>query len=306
LKTGEFYSRGKFLLSGEYLVLHGAKALAVPLKFGQKMSVSELQGSGILRWETFVRGELWYRATFQGPSFEIRESSHYQTGHYIQHLLNTAVHLNPHQDISSKSYLVRNDIGFNMNWGMGSSSSLLSNLAWWLNLDLFAFYRKIYHGSGFDVFCARSEGPVIYQLQDSHPVVEKTGLHPAVTEDLYFIYLGHKQDSQESVKKFREKHLDEIHSIHEVSGITDAMISADNTGDFMKLMRTHEEILSGILELPIVRDEHFSDFPGELKSLGAWGGDFVMAASSESHESVKEYFTAKGHDVIFRWKDIVL
>ena len=26
--------------------------------------------------------------------------------------------------------------------------------------------------------------------------------------------------------------------------------------------------------------EGFPDFPGEIKSLGAWGGDFILAASS--------------------------
>ena len=34
-----FYSHGKFLLTGEYLVLKGALALALPLKLGQSMTV---------------------------------------------------------------------------------------------------------------------------------------------------------------------------------------------------------------------------------------------------------------------------
>ncbi|MEQ3661167.1 MAG: GHMP kinase, partial [Flavobacterium sp.] len=34
-----YYSNGKLLLTGEYVVLDGAKALAVPTKFGQSLSI---------------------------------------------------------------------------------------------------------------------------------------------------------------------------------------------------------------------------------------------------------------------------
>jgi mevalonate kinase len=36
-----FYSNGKLLITGEYLVLDGAKALALPTKFGQNLTVEE-------------------------------------------------------------------------------------------------------------------------------------------------------------------------------------------------------------------------------------------------------------------------
>ena len=41
----KFNSRGKFLLTGEYLVLKGASALALPLKLGQSLDVEELDSS---------------------------------------------------------------------------------------------------------------------------------------------------------------------------------------------------------------------------------------------------------------------
>ena len=34
-----FYSNGKLLLTGEYLVLNGAVALAIPTKFGQTLTI---------------------------------------------------------------------------------------------------------------------------------------------------------------------------------------------------------------------------------------------------------------------------
>jgi len=37
-----FYSHGKLLLTAEYVILDGAKALALPTKFGQEMEISPI------------------------------------------------------------------------------------------------------------------------------------------------------------------------------------------------------------------------------------------------------------------------
>jgi mevalonate kinase len=37
----DFYSHGKLLITSEYAVLDGAKALALPTRLGQKLSVSK-------------------------------------------------------------------------------------------------------------------------------------------------------------------------------------------------------------------------------------------------------------------------
>lgn len=37
--TSEYYSNGKLLLTGEYVVLEGFEGLALPTVFGQKLSV---------------------------------------------------------------------------------------------------------------------------------------------------------------------------------------------------------------------------------------------------------------------------
>ena len=39
----KFYSNGKLLLTGEYMVLDGAIALAIPTKFGQSLTVEKLE-----------------------------------------------------------------------------------------------------------------------------------------------------------------------------------------------------------------------------------------------------------------------
>jgi len=305
LRTGEYFSKGKFLISGEYLVLHGAKALSVPLKFGQYMKVTEISQTGIIRWETNVLGKPWFTGDFQGNGMEINNTSDEKTAAFIRQLLMAGMELNPYRFREQKGFLIQNQIDFNLEWGLGSSSSLVSNLAYWFDVDLFSFYRGLFDGSGFDVFSARADTPVIYQLVGDGPVVEKTRLHSSVTEHLYFVYLGQKQDSQESVRKFREKRFSDPHAIQAVSDLTLQMIKASEPKKFMELIHLHESLVSGILGIQPVKQAMFSGFQGEIKSLGAWGGDFIMACTLSDRNEVKDYFSAKGMDVVFCWDEIV-
>jgi hypothetical protein len=41
MATQTFYSNGKLLLTGEYVVLDGAEALALPTRFGQNLKVKQ-------------------------------------------------------------------------------------------------------------------------------------------------------------------------------------------------------------------------------------------------------------------------
>jgi hypothetical protein len=52
-----------------------------------------------------------------------------------------------------------------------------------------------------------------------------------------------------------------------------------------------------------VQEALFSDFKGVVKSLGAWGGDFVLVISKENP---KEYFNSKGYEVLISYQDMIL
>ena len=305
MRSGEFYSKGKFLLSGEYFVLYGAKALAVPLKFGQRMFVDELPDSGILRWETYVLDKLWFSASFHLEDMGILKSSNEKTAFFIQKLLKEGRKLQPGLNRNTKGYYIQNHIDFDINWGLGSSSSLVSNLAYWLDIDPFALYSSSFQGSGYDVFCARAGKPILYQLKDHFPEVHETYFKPSFTDNLYFVYLERKQDSQESVREFKARKFMDDHIIRKVSDLTDAMLKAASLSEFLTVMRSHEETLSAVLGLPMVKEGLFPDFQGEIKSLGAWGGDFVMVGTSLSQKEVKEYFSRKNRPVVFKYSEIV-
>jgi mevalonate kinase len=305
LKSGKFYSRGKFLLSAEYFVLYGARALALPLKFGQQMIVREFPGKGILQWETYIKEELWFTARYRLKDLEVMECSDYKTALFIKCLLKAGGELQPEFNAGITGFKIRNYIDFDIKWGLGSSSTLVSNLSWWLEIDPYALYSKVFQGSGYDVFCARASQPILYQLKAGHPETQEIFFRPPFIENLYFVYLGKKQDSQESVRKFKEQMLSGDVNTVQISEITDAMIRAATLKEFLTLIHRHEEILASLLGLKMVKEELFPDFPGEIKSLGAWGGDFVMAGTYLAPEEVKDYFSRKNLPVVFKWQDIV-
>jgi hypothetical protein len=70
------------------------------------------------------------------------------------------------------------------------------------------------------------------------------------------------------------------------------------------LMQCHERIIARCIGQEPVQ-KRFPDFEGVLKSLGAWGGDFILAATAWPENQIKEYFKGKGLEVVFGYNDLV-
>lgn len=305
MNSGGFFSRGKLLLSGEYYVLYGAKALAVPTRFGQWMRVIETRRPGLLLWETFVQDKPWFTATFNLRDMSVSATSDEKTAQFLLLLLEEGLKLRAIPLPEFQGYYVETRLDFDIRWGLGSSSTLISNLAYWLDIDPFLLFRHVMPGSGYDLFCARASRPIIYQLQNEKPLVSNIKFFPSYHKNLYLVYSGRKQDSQESVMKFRQNHGNDLKIISEISTLTERMAHSGSLDEFISVMKSHEELLSIALGMPVIKQERFPDFDGEIKSLGAWGGDFILAASRLPLRKVKEYFLEKNLSVIFRYDEIV-
>ena len=93
-----FYSHGKLLLSGEYAVLDGATALAVPTRLGQWLHV-EASGTDGMEWESQnPDGSAWFKTRFQEDDFTHPEPlTTFPTGirERLLYMLRAAVTLNP-------------------------------------------------------------------------------------------------------------------------------------------------------------------------------------------------------------------
>lgn len=301
----KFYSRGKLLISGEYLVLKGATALAVPLKLGQDLQVTGGGNPLELIWESKETSKTWFKAKFILPLFDIIETSEEQVAEHLADYLQTALKLSPDFLNKLQGSQVKTGMEFKRDWGFGSSSTLISNIAWWAGIDPFKLHNSVSSGSAYDVIAAREETPFYYQLDKKNYKTEKLVLSEEVTRQIFFVYLGKKKDSSESVANFLSKKKAYKKEIQLISDLSRHMGNSITIEDFGYYMNEHEQLLAYLLKQPGLKENVFKDLKGEAKSLGAWGGDFAMIAWSGYREDLRKYLSAKKLNVLFSYDQLV-
>ncbi len=299
-----FYSNGKLLITGEYLVLDGAKSLALPTKFGQYLKVSS-GGLGQIRWTSFdFDNSIWFEETISfNEIINFKDSDNLSKRETLIKILHEAHLLNADFLKSSFGYSISTALTFPKLWGLGTSSTLINNIAQWLQIDAYTLLKNSFGGSGYDIACAQNETPILYQLENRLPIVEKVNFSPVFRDNIYFVYLNKKQSSKTAIENYykNKKNLDIDFQI--INEITTAVLNSNSLEEFCDLLDKHEKVMSEILELPTVKENSFPDFDGSIKSLGAWGGDFVMAVSKENPTA---YFEKKGYNTIVTYKDMIL
>ncbi|AUC14097.1 GHMP kinase [Tenacibaculum sp. SZ-18] len=307
----EFYSNGKLLLTGEYVVLDGATSLAVPTKYGQNLVIESVE-EPVLVWGSFTdEGNCWFEAQFSLPklrltsaTFNSDEDGNSETiAETLQNMLQEARKLNPNFLQTEKGYFVKTNLTFPKDWGLGSSSTLINNIATWANVNPFDLLWNAFSGSGYDIACAKHNTPIFYTLKDSKPIISEVNFSPTFKDNLFFVYLNQKQNSREGIKRYREKKQLIEREINRISEISKKMISTKSLSEFELYIAEHETIISSIVELPKVKDLLFSDYFGQVKSLGAWGGDFVLATGNQD---TPEFFKQKGYTTVIPYKDMIL
>ena len=303
--TGKFYSNGKLMITGEYLVLNGAEALALPVSRGQEMKVVHSSGKPCLMWYTYVENKLWFEACFSLPDLVIANTNDFPTAQHIREILLVVRKLNPGFLGEIYRYDVTCRINFDINWGLGSSSSLLANIASWAGIDPFGLHFQVSTGSGYDIAAAISETPVIYKLMNGRPEYRPVSFHPLFQEKLFFGYLGKKRKSSEAVENFRKDQFSATGAVDEISAITRQIAGVSDLYGFVQLLKRHDRIISQFLNEAPVAEQRFSDFNGYVKSLGAWGGDFALFASDYPRDYLISYFRKKDIKHWFTFKDMV-
>ncbi|MGK0329770.1 GYDIA family GHMP kinase [Polaribacter sp.] len=306
-----FYSNGKLLLTGEYLVLDGAKSLAVPTKLGQDLIVENIQEQQLI-WGSFTNtGECWFEAVFDLPKLRLvncsfnsdKEGSAEFIAETLLEILKEAKNLNPNFLSSKNGFVVKTKLTFPRDWGLGSSSTLINSIASWAHVDAFKLLWNSFKGSGYDIACAQNDTPIFYKIENKKPIIDPVKFNPSFKENLFFVHLNQKQDSKEGIAKFRESGASFQKETEEVSAISQDFLKAKSIQDFNKLIFEHEKIISSIIKLKPVKEKLFPDYFGEIKSLGAWGGDFVLATGNSDTFG---YFKNKGFETILTYSQMVL
>ncbi len=298
-----FYSNGKLLLSGEYLILDGATGLALPALFGQEMHVVSTDQENTLGWTSIdEKGAIWFEAQYSLPELTLlafnRDKKVAET---LQKILLQAKRTNTAFLNNANGIHVTTKLSFPRNWGLGTSSTLINNIAQWAKVDAFELLFNSFGGSGYDIACAQHYQAITYQLKDGIPSIKKVAFDPSFKDQLYFVHLNKKQISSESIKAYKSNKADKK-AIQRISEISRDLLRANTISDFNALLKEHESILSLILREQTVQQRLFSDFKGQIKSLGAWGGDFILATGDHT---TTDYFSLKGYQTVIPYASMI-
>ena len=296
----KFYSHGKLLITAEYAVLDGAKALALPTKLGQSLVVKPIESPEI-RWKSFDHnGKLWFETTLQLPSFEANITN--ETAKRLSKCFLAIAKLQPGCFVAHNGFEMHSRLEFPQNWGLGSSSTLINNLAQWAKVDAYKLLAATFGGSGYDIACAQHPYPITFQKNlKSSPKVEKAVFNPSFKDQLFFVHQNQKQNSRDAIAAYEALKKGEKLDFSELNALTDALFVATTLEEFEVLMSKHETIVGNLIQHPPIKASHFSDYNGAIKSLGAWGGDFFLATGTE-----QQYFKDKGYNTIIPFKEMVL
>lgn len=303
-----FYSNGKLLLSGEYVVLDGGLSFALPTKFGQDLTIKE-HDSNVLEWVSFDNeNQTWFTAVYHlnkmnnaVPEKAIRATSDTAKAVTLLRILQQAKVMNP--DFLTTGGIVKTQLTFPTQWGLGTSSTLVNNIAQWAKVNAFTLLWNSFKGSGYDIACAQHNSPITYQITNGEPITEPIVFAPEFTHNLYFVYLNQKMDTKVGVAHYRTMGEEKNELIDRITDISKRLVSTTELSVFETLLSAHEDLISKYLKMDKVKDLYFADYWGTVKSLGAWGGDFVLATGNEE---TPDYFKSKGFYTVVRYADMIL
>ena len=308
---GKYYSNGKLLLTGEYFILEGAEGLALPTTYGQSLKV-EPNNSNVLNWESFdENNNCWLHCVFELPKIRLVEANFnaYEDGgndtlaETLARILSEVKLLNPQFLHASTGVNVKTQLTFPRNWGLGTSSTLINNIALWAGVNPYLLLSKTFGGSGYDIACAQHNSPIIFSKKNEIAKVKPVTFNPEFKDQLYFVHLNKKQNSRLGIQNFNTNKHNVTTEIETISILTTEILNCKTISEFNTLIKEHESLVSKIIKNKPVQEMLFPDYFGQTKSLGAWGGDFILATGNES---TPNYFKQKGFFTVIPFSKMIL
>ena len=285
--------------------MEGAKALAVPLKLGQRLTVKNIDENQLI-WEAKSPIGLWFKTILKLPTLEVLETNNQIFSNRLVLLLKNAKELSKHFLNNINGVSVETELGFNPEFGFGSSSTLVFCVSKWANVNPYLLQQKTFGGSGFDIACADAKGPITFQRIGEDIEINNVELSPKITNNLFLVYLGKKQQTSRSIKSFKKNAVFTNSDVDRITAITNEVVKAESIEDFEALLTEHEQLMSSILQIPTIKSNCFPQFVGCVKSLGAWGGDFVLISSRNSKQEISQQMKSLGFNIVFSYSELVL
>ncbi len=287
-------------------MLDGALALGIPLRFGQQLKVAPALAGNGRQWASLgYDGLPWFEGRFS-PSGAYQGGSDAEVGQRLEGLFQALEKQSPGFWQSQGALRFETRLNFPREWGLGSSSTLVAALAQWAKVDPFRLLADTFGGSGYDVACALAGAPVLFQRRGGASHYVECPFAPPYASHICFVYLKRKQDSREGISRYRKVVKETPALVARISALTLRFLQAGSAEAAIRILLEHEDLVAKALQLPLVKERLFPDFPGAVKSLGAWGGDFAMALSTQPGEVTRQYLRARGYETVFSWGEIAL
>lgn len=286
--------------------MDGALALATPTRFGQSLRIQETD-SQTISWISYaVDGEIWFEGTFDLPTGGYLSGADADTGQRLEQIFQAIQKQRANFWSDKNGLAIETRLEFPRAWGLGTSSTLISMLADWAQINPYQLLADSFGGSGYDLACAQAQGPILYERFKGQGQAVHYPFMPAFQENLYFIYLGKKQNSREGIKRYRETVKEQTDLVRTTTELTHRFLHANHLEELEQVIVEHESHVAQAIHLPQVKELYFSDYWGQVKSLGAWGGDFVLATSNRNTLETKAYFAEREFNIIFSYQELVL
>lgn len=299
--TLTFHSNGKLLITAEYVVLDGAKALALPTKFGQSLTIIPTH-TEYINWQSIDNnGEIWFEDQFSLNTLQSTQSNPFSDR--LSQIFEAIDKLQPNFFTKFQGLDIQTRLEFDRDWGLGSSSTLINNLADWANIDAYKLLELTFGGSGYDIACASHDTAIFYQLNSKTPQIELTTFNPNFKSELHFIHLNKKQNSRDGIAHYKAQKTLNSRTIEAINKISNNLITCATLSVFEALIDQHEDLISKTINLQPIKSSLFPDFKGSIKSLGAWGGDFILVTGTKTY--CEAYFKSKGYHTIISFKDMI-
>ncbi|MCC7444401.1 MAG: hypothetical protein IT263_06155 [Saprospiraceae bacterium] len=286
--------------------MDGAKSLGLPTRLGQSLVVKRTTSTDII-WESYdTNNKMWFQADISLFDFSAVKTNNPEKAEFLQKILKNAVRLNSEFLSQWNGFKIETKLEFPLSWGLGSSSTLIYLVAEWAEVNPLLLYFKTEEGSGYDVACAFADGPIVYINSEDEVSYTEIDFSPKFKDNLFFVHTGVKQSTQSGIRDYLKAVKKKSVLVKEITKITEDVQSATKLSDFEALMDKHESLIAEHTGFERIQNK-FKDYKGGvLKSLGAWGGDFILVTSDKGIDSVKSYFEGKGLTTVLPYKDIIL
>ena len=259
----------------------------------------------IIHWKSISStGKTWFETQFSvDTKLKISCNNNSEIALRLLQVLKTLQLLNPTLFKTNQGFNLTSTLEFPVNWGLGSSSTLINNLSQWAKVDAFKLLDLTFGGSGYDIACAQNNTAILYQLSAGIPLISPVSFVPVFSRSLFFIHRNQKQNSRDGIAAYKESTKHKIVDYNKLNSLTLELLNCCDLEAFKICIGTHEEYIGSLLQQQPLKEALFSDYDGAIKSLGAWGGDFFLATGNSNSIN---YFKTKGYTTIIPFSEMIL